>query len=105
MLPKKKYLKKAIHSLAYIFGNDESFIKEKLIAYYITNWTSDRFIRGAYSYATLNTDWARKILLQPIEQTLYFAGEALYDGTETGTVEGALANGIEVAREIIVRSV
>jgi monoamine oxidase len=101
----EEVFEKAIHSLAYIFGNDESFIKEKLIAYYITNWTSDRFIRGAYSYATLNTSWARKILLQPIEQTLYFAGEALYTGSETGTVEGALANGIEVAREIIVQSV
>jgi hypothetical protein len=36
-----------------------------------------------------------------MEQTLYFGGEALYEGRETGTVEGALANGIQVAQKMI----
>ena len=91
----------AIDSLAYIFSVDQNFIEERLIAYYITNWTSEPFTRGAYSYATLDTHWAKELLAKPLEQTLYFAGEALYDGTEAGTVEGALANGIEVARRMI----
>jgi monoamine oxidase len=94
----------AIQTLSYVFGVTKMFIETKLVAYHITNWTAEPFTRGAYSYATLDTEWAKKLLRQQVEQTLYFAGEALYEGTETGTVEGALANGIEVAREIIIHS-
>jgi monoamine oxidase len=98
----EEIFEKAIQTLSYVFGVSKTFIETKLVAFYITNWTADPFTRGAYCYATLDTEWAKKLLRQPVEQTLYFAGEALYEGTETGTVEGALANGIEVAREIII---
>jgi len=94
----------AIDALAYIFGVDKKFIEDRLVAYYITNWAADPFTHGAYSYATLDTHWAKEILAQPLEQTLYFAGEALYKGGESGTVEAALANGIEVARELITNT-
>lgn len=97
----KEILNEAIKTLAYIFNVDEQRIKEKLVGHYITNWTAEPFTRGAYSYATLDTHWAKKKLSEPVEQTLYFGGEALYEGTETGTVEGALANGIEIARKMI----
>jgi len=100
----KEILEKAIQTLAYIFGVTENFIEEKLAAYHITNWTADPFTLGAYSYATLDTQWAKDVLQQPVEETLYFAGEALYKGTETGTVESALASGVEAAREIIASS-
>jgi monoamine oxidase len=100
----EEIFEKILQVLGYIFGVEKDFIKKELVAHYITNWTSDKFTRGAYSYPTLDTNWAKDVLLQPIEQTLYFAGEALYKGTETGTVEGALASGIEVARSIIVAS-
>ena len=100
----EEIFEKALQTLAYVFGVEIQFIQKKLVAHHITNWTADPFTRGAYSYATLDTHWAKEVLLQPVEQTLYFAGEALYKGTETGTVEGALASGIEVAREMIVQS-
>jgi monoamine oxidase len=100
----EEIFEKVLQTLAYVFGVEIQFIQKKLVAHYITNWTADPFSRGAYSYATLDTHWAKEVLLQPVEQTLYFAGEALYKGTETGTVEGALASGIEVAREMIVQS-
>jgi len=32
-------------------------------------------------------------LTKPVEQTLYFASEAYYEGAEMGTVEAALASG------------
>lgn len=92
---------KAVDSLAYIFGVDKNFIEERLATFYISNWIANPFIRGAYSYTTLDTHWAKDVLAAPLEETLYFAGEALYNGRETGTVEGALANGIEVARKMI----
>jgi monoamine oxidase len=61
----------------------------------------DPYTRGSYTYSTLKTDEARKILAQPIEDTLFFAGEALYDGPEMGTVEAALVSGKAVAREVL----
>jgi len=94
-------LQKGLQSLSYIFGVDKTFIEKKLVAHCIVNWAEEPYTFGAYSYATLDTHWAKKILSDPVEETLYFAGEALYNGTETGTVEGALASGIEVARNII----
>jgi monoamine oxidase len=95
----------AIDSLAYLFGVDRNFVEDKLVGYYITNWTADPFTRGAYSYATLDTTWAKEVLARPVKQTLYFAGEALYKGVEAGTVEGALASGIEMARQMIADTI
>lgn len=100
-ISEEEVLNKSLQTLAYSFGVEKNFIEEKLKGHHITNWNKEIFSRGAYSYAMINSDTAKKILSQPVEQTIYFAGEALYEGTETGTVEGALANGIEVARKII----
>ena len=101
---KSKIFDRALKTLAYVSGTTEDFIRENLVAHHITNWMQEEFTRGAYSYATLDSHWAKTILAQPVEQTLYFAGEALYNGTETGTVEGALTNGRDVAHTIIVHS-
>jgi hypothetical protein len=42
-----------------------------------------------------------KQLVQPIENTLFFAGEGLHQGPQIGTVEGALASGREVSHRLI----
>ena len=93
--------KKVLESLAYIFSVDEQFVQDRIESLVITNWAADDFACGAYSYSTLDTSWARNILSQPVEDTIYFGGEALYEGKEAGTVEGALANGFHVAKKII----
>jgi predicted NAD/FAD-dependent oxidoreductase len=52
----------------------------------------------------VETGKARQQLLQPVEGTIWFAGEALYDGIAPGTVEAALTSGQEVAEKIIAQS-
>jgi monoamine oxidase len=94
-------LKAAFVSLANIFKIDTSFIEQKLVSAKIYNWTTDPFTRGSYSYATLQTNVARKILKTPVAQTIYFAGEALFEGEQLGTVEAALVSGLEVSEEIL----
>lgn len=94
-------LQEAIISLAHIFKVDASFIEQKIVSAKVYNWTADPFTRGSYSYATLQTQSALKILKTPVSQTIYFAGEALFDGEQLGTVEAALVSGLEVAKEII----
>jgi len=41
------------------------------------------------------------VLLTPEENTIFFAGEGLYDGPEMGTVEAALVSGKEVAKAML----
>ena len=100
-LSDEELLQEAITSLANIFNADASFIEQKLVGAKIYNWTADPFARGSYSYATLQTASALKILKTPVAQTIYFAGEALFEGEQLGTVEAALVSGLEVAKTII----
>jgi monoamine oxidase len=91
----------AMNSMAYVLNCPADTVEKEIKAFYFKNWKTDAFTSGAYSYATVETPAARKILNTPIENTLYFAGEALYDGPHTGTVEAALVTGKEAARRII----
>lgn len=89
-----------IDSLQRIFGGPKDDLIRQLAQWKIVNWTADPFTRGAYTYPTLKADTARSQLSTPLLETLYFAGEALYNGTSMGTVEAALKNGREVALKI-----
>jgi monoamine oxidase len=91
----------ALQSLASLFDTDAAFLEQQLLAYKVFNWIADPFSCGAYSYATVATQEAKNILNQPVADTLFFAGEALYEGTEMATVEAALASGISTARKIL----
>ncbi|WP_299289154.1 NAD(P)/FAD-dependent oxidoreductase [uncultured Mucilaginibacter sp.] len=100
-LSDEELLQEALISPAHIVNADASFIEQKLVAAKVYNWTADPFARGSYSYATLQTASALKILKTPVAQTIYFAGEALFEGEQLGTVEAALVSGLEVAKTII----
>lgn len=91
----------ALHSLANALHYPVSKIQEQLVAWQVDRWTNDKFSNGAYSYAMLGTPEAVKKLRAPIDNTLYFAGEALYTGPHRSTVEAALVNGHEVARSLV----
>ncbi len=92
---------KAIQSLTRIFKMNEKDLERKIRAHKIINWTADPFALGSYSYITINSNEARKLLNEPVKDTLYFAGEALYEGPEMGTVEAALASGLKAAKIIL----
>jgi monoamine oxidase len=93
-------LDRAMVSLSSIFKMDITELKTELIAWKIINWAADPFAKGAYSFPTLSTATAKKVLNVPVEQTLFFAGEALYEGDAPGTVEAALVTGMDVAAKI-----
>jgi predicted NAD/FAD-dependent oxidoreductase len=65
------------------------------------NWKNDPFARRAYSYAKLDTRQAQAALAGADGSAVFFAGEALYRGKDMGTVEAALASGLETARIIL----
>ena len=93
----KTLLRSALESVRSVLGRIE-----EPRAFLIHDWQADPYARGAYSYVKVGGTGAREQLAAPLEETLYFAGEAT-DIEEFGTVGGALASGIRAAREIITR--
>lgn len=93
-------LEEAFRSLAYLFDCSDDVLKGQARTARVFNWARDPFTQGAYAYKTIEADEALKLLTQPVKDTIYFAGEALYDGPAMGTVEAALASGAEAAKLI-----
>ena len=69
---------------------------------YFHDWQNDAFSRGAYSYGAVGADGAQQALASPIENTLFFAGEATDISGHNGTVHGAIASGRRAAQEILL---
>jgi monoamine oxidase len=88
-------------SLAAIFGLSVQQLKQDMIAARAINWANDPFARGAYSYAMLKTRSAQSELASWDGGAVLLSGEALYRGPDMGTVEAALASGLETARTIL----
>jgi monoamine oxidase len=87
----------ALASVASIFGKRA---RAQLAAAYAQDWMHDPCSRGGYSYVLVNGKGAREQLAAPIDDTIFFAGEAT-DSEESGTVAGALRSGMRAAREIL----
>jgi monoamine oxidase len=68
---------------------------------YFHNWQRDPFARGAYSYAKVGGLQARDELGRPLDETLFFAGEATALEGYSGTVAGAFDSGVRAAEEVI----
>ena len=67
---------------------------------YFHDWQNDPFSRGAYSYGGVDADGAQAALASPVENTLFFAGEATDISGHNGTVHGAIASGQRAADEM-----
>jgi len=95
-------VRQALESLSTVFaGRPPS--EFELEAAYVHNWQNDPFARGAYSYPVVGGFGARSELAAPLEDTLFFAGEATDTQGEAATVTGALETGDRAARELIQR--
>ena len=90
-------------SLAETFGLDSGQLQRRLVAARAINWAHDPHAGGAYSYATPATREAQAVLSMVDGRRILFAGEALYRGRDMGTVEAALASGLETARSLLGR--
>jgi monoamine oxidase len=93
--------KNAIQSLQYIFQTGASAIQDQVCQWHVTDWSVDQFAYGAYAYPTVEGRKSNEFITQPVRETIYFAGEAFYNGPAMGTVEAALVSGKEVAGEVV----
>jgi monoamine oxidase len=101
-LSKEKLTAAAIRTIETAFHKEKP--REQLDSVLVQDWQADACSRGGYSYVLVGGEGARERLAEPLEDTLYFAGEAT-DAQEAGTVAGALRSGERAAREVLKKGV
>jgi monoamine oxidase len=91
----------ALNETAEIFHRSKSEIVNNLMTCHYHNWQTDQFSQGAYCYIRKGGLPAQKFFAAPVEDTLYFAGEAYFEKGETGMVESAMESASTVANQIL----
>jgi monoamine oxidase len=91
---------RALGSLSRIFGHPKSLLREYIDTIHYHNWSNDPFSMGAYSYPKVGGLAAARILAEPVNETIFFAGEATDFQGADGTVHGAINSGQSVAQSI-----
>ena len=91
-------VERALNGLGALFGEPAVVRKEFEVAA-MHDWGRDQFARGAYSYIAVGGGNARAVLAAPVDDTLFFAGEATSTDGQGGTVNGALETGDRAAAE------
>jgi monoamine oxidase len=80
----------ALDTVALLFPSID--VRAELLKAYLHDWDMDPFALGAYSYLRVGAGDARERLAAPIDETLFFAGEATWSD-DAGTVAGAFDSG------------
>ena len=88
----------AVEWLAGLFG---AGFKRAVQRTQTTQWNAEPWTLGAFSAASPGGQWARRALMEPIRDRVFFAGEAVHE-TMWGTVGGAWESG-ERAADAVVR--
>ena len=87
----------ATNRQADIFGTD---LRRHVAGGRMTDWSSDRWVRGAYAVARPGKAAARALAGRPVGERLYFAGEHLA-GPLKQTCAGARLSGEDVAGQVL----
>jgi monoamine oxidase len=99
---KKEFVfEQATSTLAHLLHMPAAEIRDLTTAFHFHDWQADPYSRAAYSYALVGGYDAAQELAQPLNDTLYFAGEATDYTGHTGTVHGAIGSGYRAARQIL----
>lgn len=94
-------LERATRSLAFVLGLEPSQVAAQVNGWRLANWLTDPFARGAYSFVPVGARDSGRQLAEPVEDTLFFAGEATDTNDQRGTVHGAMQSGLRAADEML----
>jgi len=89
----------AVEWLAGLFG---AGVTRAVARTQATRWNAEPWTLGAFSTAAPGGQWARKALMEPVRDRVYFAGEAVHE-TMWGTVGGAWESGERAAAAVVRR--
>jgi monoamine oxidase len=99
--PKQFVMERALETLSDIFSLPPGRIADPVQSWHLHDWQADPYSRGAYTWVKAGGENAQRELAQPIDGTLFFAGEATEWSGHHGTVHGAMATGTRAAQEIL----
>jgi monoamine oxidase len=88
-------------TLAKLFDLSPEYLRTRLVSWHTHDWQADPYAKGAYSYAPAGALDASLRMTEPVEGTLYFAGEHTDTSGHWGTVHGALRSGIRAAAQLL----
>ena len=87
----------AVNWLAGLYGSE---VKSAIGRKHATRWNADPYALGAWSAAVPGSQFARRQLLEPIADNVWYAGEAAHE-TLWGTVGGAWESGERAADAVL----
>jgi monoamine oxidase len=87
----------AIDELAALFGSD---FRKRVRAITASSWGVEDWIGGSYSQALPGCAGARAVLARPVDERLFFAGEAC-SAHDFSTAHGALETGAAAAEAVV----
>lgn len=91
----------SLQTLSTLLRVSQSELQNILEDAHFHDWQADPFSVGAYSYGKVGANEAQQVLSEPIQDALYFAGEATDTTGNNGTVHGAIASGCRAAKQIL----
>jgi monoamine oxidase len=89
----------AVEWLSGMFGPN---VKKAVGRTQTTQWSRDQWTQGAFATASPGWQGARRILMEPVRNRVFFAGEAVHE-TAWGTVGGAWESGTRAADAVVRR--
>jgi monoamine oxidase len=96
-----EFRNQALRSLERIFSLALRSLDTELRNWHMHDWQGDPWTLGAYSYAPAGAADCSAILAEPVDNTLFFAGEHTDISGHWGTVHGALRSGLRAAQQIL----
>lgn len=91
---------RALRTLGGLLGVSAPDMERLLEIAYFHDWQADPYSRGAYSYVKAGAANAPDLLSRPVNDTLFFAGEATDTTANNGTVHGAIASAKRAVADI-----
>jgi len=90
-----------LNVLGRLFDTQPPRLQSLLLAFHCHDWQADPYSLGAYSYAPAGALDASERIAEPVDDTLFFAGEHTDITGHWGTVHGALESGQAAARRLL----
>ncbi|MCS6980063.1 MAG: FAD-dependent oxidoreductase [Flavobacteriales bacterium] len=87
-----------LQELDSIYGGQAS---SSFVAAHFQNWTSEPYIRGGYSFGTVQMGNARALAASSVDNKVFFAGEAMNRNGHHQTVHGAMETAWQALLEIL----
>jgi monoamine oxidase len=93
-------LQRCLATLGNALGVSTTDLQRLVLSWHCHDWQADPYARGAYSYVPAGAIDASAKLTEPVEDTLYFAGEHTDTSGHWGTVHAAVRSGLRAAAQL-----